>query len=306
MGRDSDKRRLTHFAKPRPGTLGKMWQQPPRKVSGTDTARDDWLLGEQASPEEQCAPGTDDARRPDQPEWKTLPQLPHWPPLPEEDPFGPGRYSESDSPKLTESTSEQPAPEWIPDRSELPEQPTRRLERRPWPLTRRLRLGLVAGAVVVLLVCSLVSALALSNALRPHTSALGAASHPGGQTTSATDATPTAARATATATAAPASNTQAPPTFTVAFTCASGVIGGTGQVCVHTQPNAALSLSVRYCDGNYAKGKGLHGAVYANGSGDFTWNWDVSTSCAGNATATVTARSSGQTVTASTTFTVTR
>lgn len=106
-------------------------------------------------------------------------------------------------------------------------------------------------------------------------------------------------------TVAPVRNTPA-PAFSIAFTCASGVIFGRGMVCIHTRPDAAVSLSVRYCDGSYAGGKDLRGNAHADGSGNYTWRWIVITSCAGKATATVTAKSSGQTVTKSTTFIVTR
>ena len=78
------------------------------------------------------------------------------------------------------------------------------------------------------------------------------------------------------------------------------------MVSVHTKPDATVSLTVRYCDGSYAGGKGLHGNMHADGNGNYTWRWNVSASCAGTATATVTAKSSGQTVTQSTTFTITR
>jgi len=77
-------------------------------------------------------------------------------------------------------------------------------------------------------------------------------------------------------------------------------------VCVHTLPNASLTLSVGDVSLNLTKGKGFHGATYADNNGNFTWRWEISTSCVGSATATVAARSSGQTVTQSVTFTVSR
>ena len=75
---------------------------------------------------------------------------------------------------------------------------------------------------------------------------------------------------------------------------------------MHTRPNATISLAVRYCDGSYAGGKGLHGTAHADGSGNYTWRWNVTTSCVGTATATVSVESAGQTITQSTTFIVTR
>ena len=102
-----------------------------------------------------------------------------------------------------------------------------------------------------------------------------------------------------------ASTTPAGP-FAIAFTCASGTIRGSGQLCVHTQANAILRLTVRYCDGSYAESKSLRGSAHANGSGDYTWHWSVRTRCAGTATATVEAKSAGQSVTQSTTFTIAR
>jgi hypothetical protein len=78
------------------------------------------------------------------------------------------------------------------------------------------------------------------------------------------------------------------------------------MVCVHTKPDAKVTLTVRYCDGSYAQGKGLHGNVRADENGNHTWRWNVSASCAGTAIATVMSTSSGQTVTQSTTFTITR
>lgn len=98
--------------------------------------------------------------------------------------------------------------------------------------------------------------------------------------------------------------TQTPSTpLTITFTCASGSIRGTGKVCVQTAPSAILSLSVRYCDGTTAKG--LHSAGIANASGDFTWTWSVHMTCVGQATATVTAKQNGTTVTATKTFNIT-
>lgn len=94
--------------------------------------------------------------------------------------------------------------------------------------------------------------------------------------------------------------------FTLTFTCASGTIRRTGKVCVHTQANATLKLTVRYCDGSHATGRDVRSSASADDNGDYTWRFDIRTRCAGPATATVTATSGGQTVTESKTFTITR
>jgi hypothetical protein len=89
--------------------------------------------------------------------------------------------------------------------------------------------------------------------------------------------------------------------LTIAVTCASAV-GGKGTVCVQTRPNALLTLSVRYCDGTYAKG--LQGSTHADGRGEYTWSWSAHTSCA-SATATVMAKAASQAATVQVTFAVT-
>jgi hypothetical protein len=63
-----------------------------------------------------------------------------------------------------------------------------------------------------------------------------------------------------------------------------------------------VSLTVRYCDGSYADGKGFHGNAHTDSGGNYTWRWLVNTTCAGRATATVLAKFSGQTVIQSTMF----
>ena len=300
MGRDSDKQRNSWLLRPKPRTLGDAMQRGSRE-------------GPDAGAPPASAAGQD-ARQAD---WQQLPDLPKWPPLPEEDPFAANRPT-----GLTEETAavtdgaalydQQTAPPWDPAASDgyaLPGRPQRTVWQRFRTMPRRARIGVIVAAVsVIVLVCTLASVAALGNAFLNQ--ATGAAHNtPGGQTNGQAGApttgntTPTAATSP-TATSAP--TTPTPSSFAITFTCASGSIGGTGQVCVHTLPNASVSISVRYCDGNDATGKGLRGSAHTNGSGDYTWQWKVTTHCAGAATATVTAKSGGQTVTDRTTFTITR
>jgi hypothetical protein len=98
--------------------------------------------------------------------------------------------------------------------------------------------------------------------------------------------------------------TPAPPPLTLAITCAGGLSNQQARVCVHTQPGAALTITVTYCDGRKANNKSLQGTVYANASGNYMWTWIAMTRCLGPAVATVTARWHGQTVSKSAVFTL--
>jgi hypothetical protein len=291
MGQDSNKKRLTHFTKPRQGTLGKMWQQSPHDGQ----ASEDWLVNTGAVPETPKEPRASRSFWQRQP----LPELPKWPPLPEEDPFAPGRLEEDGY------TGEQMAPEWNPNQFDRPEQPTQRLLRRFWPTSRRRQIGLAVAAGVVIVLCSVISVAAIGHALNAPRTSAGNLTPSGGQNTAGQTAIPTTGQATPSTTVTSATDTPVPP-LALTFTCASGSLGGDGQVCVHTAPNAAVSLAVKYCDGSYAKGKGLHGSAYTDSGGNYTWRWNITTGCAGTATATVTATSAGQTITQDTTFTITR
>lgn len=153
---------------------------------------------------------------------------------------------------------------------------------------RRRRVGLAAGAGGLALV-ALIGVVMLCSRVPLVANGTPGAGGANGQGTS-----------TASVTASPA----AP--FAITFTCASGTVKRTGKVCVHTEANAVLKLTVRYCDGSYAGGRDIHGSVTADAKGDHTWQFDVHTRCAGKATATVTATVGGQTATESTTFTITR
>ncbi len=288
MDRGSSKRRMTWFGKARPGTVGGFWQRTPENGKEPDASMALVASGQA----ESKAKG---------PRWPTLPQ---WPPLRDSQQAA-VRDESLTTATETQQTEPQLAPPWEQPASHRLAHPARPfIPWRFWLTSRRQRIGLVAilGAVILTALLSLVLLRAILPSSAQSTGQLTpTAGLAANVAASSPAATPTPA---ASPTAVPARNTQ-PPSLTIAFTCASGAIGGRGTVCVQTRPDAMVSLSMRYCDGSYAGGKGLHGSAHADSSGNYTWRWTVSTSCAGTATATVTAKSSGQTVTQSTTFTVT-
>lgn len=99
--------------------------------------------------------------------------------------------------------------------------------------------------------------------------------------------------------------TQPPaPSLAITFTCASAVDYSYGQVCVHTEQGAALTITVTYCSGYDATSDSLQGTVYANSVGNYEWTWEPETKCRGAATATVNATWNGQSVSNTDTFTV--
>lgn len=299
MDREPKKRRQSWFTKPHPNTLGQAWQQRQQEKPVSEA----WLTGEEP-------PAQQGGSR--QQLWQPLPPLPKWPPLPEESPLARDQaraaapFSSDEPPP-----AEQPQSSWdLPDREwyDRLEQPKNTLWLRFRAASRRLQIGIVASIVSAFVLCSLLVFATLSSAFHlgaPHLAATGSGTTLTGDAT----ALPATALATPTITSStltPAAATATPlPPFTVAFTCASGAIGGQGQVCVHTQPGAILTIRVQYCDGSIAGGKSLQGIAHADGSGDYTWRWSVKTSCVGTATATVTAKSAGQSIIQSTTFTIT-
>ncbi len=300
MDREPRKRRQSWFTKPHPNTLGQAWQQGQQPTQASDA----WLTRKEPPAQQGVS---------HQPRWQPLPPLPKWPPLPEESPLpqGRARAAEPFSSSGESPTAEQPTVAWdLPARdwSAPLEQPADT----PWlrfrSASRRKQVGLAAGLACTFVLCSLLGIAALNGAFQPGASHFGAS---GGSTSLSGNETALPATALATpsdtsGTPSPAAPTTTPvPPFTIDFTCASGAIGGTGEVCVHTRPNAILTLSVQYCDGSLAGGKSLQGIAHADGGGDYTWRWGVTTSCAGTATATVTAKSTGQSITQSTTFTIT-
>lgn len=244
-----------------------------------------------------------------------LPPLPDWPPLPDDGLHGRWPPVGADSatpgePKATDAG--QQATGAKDDQS----------PRKRWPLrygsgvldrwrrtTTRMKLG-IGGVIVISLLligsCCSLSLYALG-AVGGNSSAPGLGASATQQTTGqgGTSGKNPTATTTPKGTATSASTaTQTPTTpLTITFTCASGSLRSTGKVCVSTAPSAVLNLSVRYCDGTTAKG--LHSAGIANASGDYTWSWTVHMTCVGQATATVTAKQNGVTVTAKKTFNIT-
>lgn len=239
---------------------------------------------------------------PPQPAAGELPQLPDWPPLPEEKPtdqwpslgsWSPPSVSGRDA--MASVATDGPAPgSRAGGRGRFP-----RALRRLRAMPRRATLALGLGAVVLL-----IAALSVALAARVPSSI----NSRGGIPPLGSQASQTASGATSTelATVTPQGSTTPaatqPPALSIAFTCASGQLHSSGKVCVHTQPGASLRITVRYCNG--AEAKGLHGNATANADGDYTWTWPIGSACVGTATANVTAKWQGQTATSSETFAV--
>jgi len=101
-----------------------------------------------------------------------------------------------------------------------------------------------------------------------------------------------------------ATHTPTPHLF-IQFTCAQAANYSYGRVCVHTQPYAQLTITVRYCSGYEATSRSLRGTFAANGNGDQEWTWTPETKCAGTAIATVGASWQGQSTTNTDAFQVT-
>lgn len=100
---------------------------------------------------------------------------------------------------------------------------------------------------------------------------------------------------------------QAAPAATklsIRFTCAQAVNYHSGRICVHTQAHAGLTIKVTYCNGQIALSKGLIGTWHADAKGNLMWGWTARTTCRGKATALVTERFKGQSLSATDTFTV--
>ena len=96
----------------------------------------------------------------------------------------------------------------------------------------------------------------------------------------------------------------AAPHLSIQFTCAQAVDYQSGQVCVHTQAKAALTIRVKYCSGAYATSSSLKGTQNADSRGNHTWNWTPQTKCKGIATAFVTDMLNGDTLNTSKNFSV--
>lgn len=102
----------------------------------------------------------------------------------------------------------------------------------------------------------------------------------------------------------PSQPQSAPASLFVTITNAFATDYGPGSVSVHTLPNAALTISVKYCTGSYATTSKLEGTRYADSDGNYTWLWEPETKCKGPATAYVNASLNGQSANTSTNFTV--
>lgn len=241
-------------------------------------------------------------------EARDLPTLPDWPPLrddpsqavwPPLDPWAPDESHPADALQPTERDDRLRSP-----RTPAAVPPGRSgIRRRLRGASKRVRLGITVAIVVLVVLIVACSAFALRT-----TNGLVTGSAPDGAVATQTAGHTRTPHALPTVTPLPTSQptptatATSPTQLTLTFTCASGSIHGTGQVCVQTQPGASLSLAVRYCDGSTAKG--LHDGATADGSGNYTWTWLVRTSCAGPATAAVTANWNGQSLTQSDTFTI--
>ena len=243
-----------------------------------------------------------------------LPPLPDWPPLPED------RFR-VDWPELSPEPVTPVAPNGLDEthqtESDATAQPRHMFEAlrietgvlgRWRRASKRMRWGIAAAAFVSALLIVACSSLALhvaagigGSATAPMYGNATSQQVTGGSTSSSVTATPGAAR-TPTSTAPSAATNPASVPLTLAITCASGSLHSTGKVCAHTLPSATLSITVRYCDGTYAKG--LHSAAVADASGNYTWSWPVRMACVGSATATVTAKLNGAAITATQSFNV--
>src|SRR6185437_6156080 len=219
MDRESPKRRLTWFGK-----------RTPQSGNGPDASM-------ASSAREQAESQAKVSR------WPTLPK---WSPLPG------GAMGSVDDESLatsneTHQTDHQLAPPWeqaASDTSEYAERPPF-TPWRFWSASRSQQVGL--GAIVgIVILAVLLSRILLGDIFpsdRTDTASItptpGHAVHVVAPSTMAAPTPdPTSVPSP---TAAPVRTTPA-PSFTVAFTCVSGAIFGRGMVCVHTKPDAMVSL----------------------------------------------------------------
>ena len=96
----------------------------------------------------------------------------------------------------------------------------------------------------------------------------------------------------------------ASPKLSIQFTCANAIDNKQGNVCVHTQAKAALTIRIKYCTGYYAVSKSLKGTQSADTHGNHTWTWIPQTKCKGPAAAYVNEKFGGQSLNAIDKFTV--
>jgi hypothetical protein len=98
--------------------------------------------------------------------------------------------------------------------------------------------------------------------------------------------------------------TSTTPRLYVHFTCNYATDKVYGKVCVHTLPDAALTITVRYCTGRVAVSRSLKGTAHATQWGNRNWSWTPDTKCRGTAYATVIAHWHGQSATNTVAFVV--
>lgn len=296
MDRKPEERKPGRFQDPRPNTIQQAWQRMHRPGEEADA----WLTSEKVPTEGSAT---------DRHDWPALPLLPKWPPLPEESPLGGGHTADTTSAPPGAAGGEAQLAAQLP-----PESPpgwpgvARRSSRTPVDRfrssSRQAQVGMAGATAVVLVLAVLLGSAVLGSVFRAGTARTGDTSPNSAQagtgTPAASSVLPTPTASSHSGTPSPLATTTTAP-LTITLTCASAA-SGKGTVCVHTEPSATVSLSVRYCDGTSAKG--LQGAAHADGNGDYTWQWQVHTTCA-SATATVTAKASRQSATQSQVFSIT-
>jgi hypothetical protein len=73
--------------------------------------------------------------------------------------------------------------------------------------------------------------------------------------------------------------------LTLDFKCRENPAGGfyvntsQGRVCVQTVPGAALTITVRFCNGAPDPSNELKGTVYADSKGYYEWSWKPQPDC---------------------------
>ena len=233
MDRKAPRRRMTWFGKAHPGTVGGFWQRAPQSGKEPDASMASPTRGQAQTKAKGSL-------------WPTLPK---WPPLHEAQ-GGTARNDASGAPDETQQTEPRLAPPWEqPASTEHEHAPPPFMPWRFWLASRRQQVGLAAILGTVILTALL--GLIVLRAILPSQS-----SHPGQGTPTAgravnVVASPTADDPTPTPSPTASAHNTPAPSFMVAFTCASGAIGGRGMVCVHTKYDAMVSLTVRYCEESF-------------------------------------------------------
>ncbi|HEU4784022.1 MAG TPA: hypothetical protein VFS83_11835, partial [Ktedonobacterales bacterium] len=207
MDRKSPRRRMTWFGKEHPGTVGGFWQRTPQSDKEPDAS--------EASPTRRQAEAKAKGSR-----W---PILPKWPPLHESQGEA-TRDEASFAPDESQQTEPQLAPPWeqpVSNKHEHARPPFMRW--RPWFASRRQQVGLVAilGIVILTAVLGIIVFRAILPSQSSHT---GQGTPTGGRAANVV-ASPTVDDPTPTPSPTASTRNTPAPSFTVAFTCASGAIG---------------------------------------------------------------------------------